>query len=89
MNRLAPNEYLNDTLVEYGMKFVHTFRVSARLLSIADELPPNRRVLDRLKETQPDLADQVHVFSSFFYKKLSTKDKYVQSRFYRSRSRTN
>ena len=58
-------------------------RIYGRLLSMAEALPPDRRVLDRLKETQPDVADQVHVFSSFFYKKLSTKDKYVRSRFYR------
>lgn len=49
--RLNPGEFLNDTLIEFGLK-----------LWLAD-----------LQESNPDLASQVHVFSSFFYKKLSTK----------------
>ena len=39
----------------------------------------NRRVFADLKERDPELFEQAHLFSSFFYKKLSTKDRYVQS----------
>ncbi|KAI9465452.1 hypothetical protein BJY52DRAFT_1244097 [Lactarius psammicola] len=51
VSRLKPGEFLNDTLIEFGLK-----------LWLAD-----------LHESNPELAGQVHVFSSFFYKKLSTK----------------
>ncbi|KAH9065375.1 hypothetical protein EDB87DRAFT_1555576, partial [Lactarius vividus] len=51
VSRLKPGEFLNDTLIEFGLK-----------LWLAD-----------LHESDPELATQVHVFSSFFYKKLSTK----------------
>ncbi|KAG1792935.1 uncharacterized protein HD556DRAFT_1376770 [Suillus plorans] len=51
LNRLRPHEFLNDTLIEFGLK-----------LWLAD-----------LKEQNPDLAEQIHVFSSFFYKKLNNK----------------
>ncbi|KDQ62545.1 hypothetical protein JAAARDRAFT_121801, partial [Jaapia argillacea MUCL 33604] len=51
LNRLQPGEFLNDTLIEFGLKFW----------------------LNELRETNPSLADQVHVFSSFFYKKLNNK----------------
>ncbi|TFK27998.1 cysteine proteinase [Coprinopsis marcescibilis] len=50
--RLEPGEYLNDTLIEFGLKLW----------------------LKRLEETNPSLAAQVHVFSSFFYKKLNKKN---------------
>ncbi|KAI0304380.1 hypothetical protein B0F90DRAFT_1246126 [Multifurca ochricompacta] len=51
VSRLEQGEFLNDTLIEFGLK-----------LWLAD-----------LQESNPELASQVHVFSSFFYKKLSTK----------------
>ncbi|KZV61025.1 hypothetical protein PENSPDRAFT_593361 [Peniophora sp. CONT] len=51
VGRLAPGDYLNDSLIEFGLKIW----------------------LDGLRETQPDLADQIHLFSSFFYKKLGSK----------------
>ncbi|KAG6841694.1 hypothetical protein C0991_007964 [Blastosporella zonata] len=50
--RLAPGEYLNDTLIEFGLKLW----------------------LRRLQESNPELASQIHVFSSFFYKKLNNKN---------------
>ncbi|PCH39744.1 hypothetical protein WOLCODRAFT_136474 [Wolfiporia cocos MD-104 SS10] len=53
LKRLQPSSYLNDTLIEFGLK-----------LWLAD-----------LKETNPSLAEQVHIFSSFFYKKLNVKNK--------------
>ncbi|KAL1745267.1 hypothetical protein HDZ31DRAFT_36779, partial [Schizophyllum fasciatum] len=49
--RLDPGEYLNDTLLEFALKYY----------------------LIRLQGTNPDLAQQVHVFSSFFFKKLTEK----------------
>ncbi|KAI0789620.1 hypothetical protein C8Q75DRAFT_144894 [Abortiporus biennis] len=53
INRLNDGEYLNDTVIEYGLK-----------LCLAD-----------IREKNPELADQVYVFSTFFYKKLNVKDK--------------
>ncbi|TFY72834.1 hypothetical protein EVG20_g175 [Dentipellis fragilis] len=52
LGRLRPLEFLNDTLIEFGLKLW----------------------LNDLRETRPELADQIHVFSSFFYKKISTKN---------------
>ncbi|KAF8340540.1 uncharacterized protein EI90DRAFT_2906174, partial [Cantharellus anzutake] len=49
--RLEPDEYFNDTLIEFGMK----------------------RAFHRMQETNPTLAEQVHLFNSFFYGKLSSK----------------
>ncbi|KIM89078.1 hypothetical protein PILCRDRAFT_84870 [Piloderma croceum F 1598] len=53
INRLEPGEYLNDTLIEFGLKLW----------------------LSEIREKDPDLADQIHVFSSFFYKKLKNNTK--------------
>ncbi|KAG8936385.1 hypothetical protein FRC02_002609 [Tulasnella sp. 418] len=49
--RLEPDEFLNDTLIEFGLK----------------------HWMNRLQATNPALADQIWVFNSFFYKKLSDK----------------
>ncbi|KAF7314463.1 ULP-PROTEASE domain-containing protein [Mycena kentingensis (nom. inval.)] len=51
--RLDPGQFLNDTLIEFGLKHVPLF-------------------LD-LEKNQPELAKQIHVFSSFFYKKMNKK----------------
>ncbi len=51
VNRLAPGQSLNDTLIEYGLKLW----------------------LNDLGQSNPELADQIHIFSSFFYKKLNIK----------------
>ncbi|KNZ80894.1 Ubiquitin-like-specific protease 2 [Termitomyces sp. J132] len=51
--RLRPGEFLNDTLIEFGLKLW----------------------LNRLQESNPELASQVHVFSSFFYHLLDNKNK--------------
>ncbi|KAF9777986.1 hypothetical protein BJ322DRAFT_1114528 [Thelephora terrestris] len=53
LERLQPGKYLNDTLIEFGLK-----------LWLSD-----------LRDRDPELADQIHLFSSFFYKKLAIKDK--------------
>lgn len=52
MGRLDPGEFLNDTLIEFGLKLW----------------------LRELEDTDPELAKQIHVFSSFFYKKLNKKN---------------
>ncbi|TFK73611.1 cysteine proteinase [Pluteus cervinus] len=52
LRRLEPGEFLNDTLIEFGLK----------------------RWLKGLEDSQPELAKQIHVFSSFFYKKLNKKN---------------
>ncbi|KAI0695754.1 hypothetical protein C8T65DRAFT_584023, partial [Cerioporus squamosus] len=51
LKRLDPGQYLNDTIIEFGLKVW----------------------LEGLRKDQPELAEQVHVFNSFFYKKLVTK----------------
>jgi hypothetical protein len=38
-----------------------------------DDVESRRLWLADLQESKPELASQVHVFSSFFYKKISTK----------------
>ncbi|KDQ25882.1 hypothetical protein PLEOSDRAFT_1026840, partial [Pleurotus ostreatus PC15] len=48
LDRLQPGEFLNDTLIEFGLKLW----------------------LKDLEESHPELAKDVYVFSSFFYKKL-------------------
>ncbi|KAJ7245014.1 hypothetical protein B0H12DRAFT_1187844 [Mycena haematopus] len=52
VSRLAPGEFLNDTLIEFGLKLW----------------------LHDLEKEDPELVKQIHVFSSFFYKKLDNKD---------------
>ncbi|KAG8920183.1 hypothetical protein FRC00_010371 [Tulasnella sp. 408] len=49
--RLEPDEFLNDTLIEFGLKLWQ----------------------NDLKEKNPQLADDIWVFNSFFYKKLSNR----------------
>ncbi|KAI0712651.1 hypothetical protein C8Q76DRAFT_622201 [Earliella scabrosa] len=55
LKRLDAGQYLNDTIIEFGLKLW----------------------LDDLRKERPDLAEQVHVFNSFFYKKLVSKRKCV------------
>ncbi|KAK0487323.1 hypothetical protein IW261DRAFT_1447250 [Armillaria novae-zelandiae] len=52
LSRLKPGEYLNDNLIELGLKMWHS----------------------RLERENPELANEIYVFSSFFYKKLSVKN---------------
>ncbi|KAJ7195469.1 hypothetical protein GGX14DRAFT_474847 [Mycena pura] len=52
LTRLAPGEFLNDTLIEFGLKLW----------------------LQGLEKDHPELVKQIHVFSSFFYKKLNKKN---------------
>ncbi|KAJ7677452.1 hypothetical protein B0H17DRAFT_1079208 [Mycena rosella] len=52
VTRLAPGEFLNDTLIEFGLKLW----------------------LQDLEKENPELVKQIHVFSSFFYKKLNKKN---------------
>ncbi|PFH53908.1 hypothetical protein AMATHDRAFT_44951 [Amanita thiersii Skay4041] len=55
VKRLEPGEFLNDTVIEFGLKFPRLW-------------------LKELEASNPSLADQVHVFSSFFYKKLNKRN---------------
>ncbi|KAJ7625371.1 hypothetical protein DFH06DRAFT_1481403 [Mycena polygramma] len=52
VTRLAPGEFLNDTLIEFGLKLW----------------------LQDLEQKDPELVKQIHVFNSFFYKKLNKKN---------------
>ncbi|KAJ7677458.1 hypothetical protein B0H17DRAFT_944862, partial [Mycena rosella] len=52
VTRLAPGEFLNDTLVEFGLKLW----------------------LQDLEKENPEVVKRIHVFSSFFYKKLNKKN---------------
>ncbi|KZT44416.1 cysteine proteinase [Sistotremastrum suecicum HHB10207 ss-3] len=52
LKRLEAGEYLNDTLIEFGLKLWH----------------------NNIRAENPDLAEQIHVFSPFFFKKLNQKD---------------
>ncbi|KZV80095.1 hypothetical protein EXIGLDRAFT_630838, partial [Exidia glandulosa HHB12029] len=51
LTRLEPGEFLNDTLIEWGLKY---------WLTATGALNPKR-------------AEETHVFSSFFYKKLNQR----------------
>ncbi|BGP20603.1 hypothetical protein JCM10213v2_008766 [Rhodosporidiobolus nylandii] len=55
--RLREDEFLNDTLIEFGLK-----RAVEKLVEQDEGRPPEER-----------LADKVHVFNSFFYKQLSSR----------------
>lgn len=71
LSRLQPGEFLNDTLIEFGFKWV------TRLLWLQKQALTMLRVLLReLEATDPEIVPLVYVFSSFFYKKLN-KRKYA------------
>ena len=68
LKRLDPGQYLNDTIIEFGLKCVDLHHsLGCPLLTLC------RVWLDELRKNQPELAEQVHVFNSFFYKKLNSK----------------
>ncbi|EJT98610.1 hypothetical protein DACRYDRAFT_56999 [Dacryopinax primogenitus] len=50
--RLEPQEFLNDTLIEFGLKFW----------------------FNQFSDQNPQAARQVHMFNTFFYKKISVKE---------------
>ncbi|KAM6494165.1 hypothetical protein JOM56_010526 [Amanita muscaria] len=52
VSRLQPGEFLNDTVIEFGLKLWHR----------------------ELESSNPEFAKDVHVFSSFFYKKLHNRN---------------
>ena len=72
LKRLDEGQYLNDTMIEFGLKCVPPCTWSYVLADVVDRL-----WLDEVRKTHPEIADQVHVFNSFFYKKLSSKKLYV------------
>lgn len=49
LDRLRENEYLNDTLIEFGLRFLQ----------------------EQIKSRDPFLAQQIYVFNTFFYQKLT------------------
>ncbi|OAX35827.1 cysteine proteinase, partial [Rhizopogon vinicolor AM-OR11-026] len=53
LNKLQPKRFLNDTLIEFGLKLWH-----------AD-----------IKRRNNDLADEIHIFSPFFYTTLARRKK--------------
>ena len=72
LKRLDEGQYLNDTMIEFGLKCAPPCTWSYVLADVCDRL-----WLDDVRKTHPEIADQVHVFNSFFYKKLSSKKLYV------------
>jgi len=69
LSRLEPQQFLNDTLIELWLKcvFSRSFLCTQCLTNLS------RFMMRELREKNPTLADEVHVFSSFFYKKLDPK----------------
>lgn len=78
--RLNDDEFLNDTLIEFGLRLA---RSRSLLLLISSQLtvtsfPLYRKAMEGVKkkdETRADhekVAPLTHVFNSFFYKKLSS-----------------
>ncbi|KAG0223282.1 hypothetical protein BGW42_005998 [Actinomortierella wolfii] len=51
--RLEPDQFLNDTIIEFGLKYMQ----------------------DELEKSNPDLAKQIYVFNTFFYERLSERDR--------------
>lgn len=49
LERLKEGEYLNDTMIEFGLRYL----------------------LERIKRNNPSLVQQIHVFNTFFYHKLT------------------
>ncbi|WFD43248.1 Ulp1 peptidase [Malassezia psittaci] len=49
LHRLDPEEFLNDTIIEFGLKYL----------------------CERIRERDPHLANQMHLFNSFFFEKMS------------------
>ena len=49
LERLKEGEYLNDTMIEFGLRYL----------------------LERIKRNNPLLVQQIHVFNTFFYNKLT------------------
>lgn len=75
--RLEPGEFLNDTLIEFWLKCVSLPLPPTLLTARA-----RRYWLSMLRASQDAgtraLAEEIHVFSSFFYKKLNQR-KYASS----------
>jgi Ulp1 family protease len=49
LDRLDEGEFLNDTLLEFGLK----------------------RIMARIQEERPELAESIYLFNSFFFQKLT------------------
>lgn len=74
--RLGDGEYINDTLIEFGLKCVNSALSLVRsLLTFL-----RRRALLLLTEREKKIPDKskhfsncIHMFNSFFYNKLTTE----------------
>ncbi|WFC99158.1 Ulp1 peptidase [Malassezia yamatoensis] len=49
LRRLDPEEFLNDTIIEFGMKYI----------------------CEQIRERDPHLVNQMHLFNTFFFEKMS------------------
>lgn len=49
LDRLKEGEYLNDTMIEFGLRYL----------------------LEQIKQNNPSIVRQIHVFNTFFYHKLT------------------
>lgn len=70
LQRLDVGEFLNDTIIEFGLKYWIHYDSSKLYL-----LGPFRLWHQEVAESNPQLAEQIHVYSPFFYKKLDQKKK--------------
>lgn len=72
--RVKVGEFLNDTLLEFGLRWVHrSFYENLRSLFKKRLLIMKKRhVLSQVTDVR---REETHVFNSFFYGKLSNKSK--------------
>lgn len=75
LGRLEDGIYLDDELIEFGLKSVPPALDSEFIFN----LPLNRLLLDDLRNKDPRLAENIHVFSSFFYPKLAGREEYYNT----------
>lgn len=71
--RLNEGKWLNDTLIEFGLRSVGSLRSSESSRGYLLTHTTRRRILSTIRIRNPSLADSIYIFSSFFYTKLSQK----------------
>jgi Ulp1 family protease len=70
LKRLIPGEFLNDKLIEFGLKFLLPLPCLYSSL-LTDRA---RFWLKQLEDINPSLANDIFIFSSYFYKKMNVKN---------------
>lgn len=72
--RVEVGEFLNDTLLEFGLRWVYRFILCKSEISIQEVIAyyESRHVLSQVTDAR---REETHVFNSFFYGKLSNKSK--------------